>query len=289
MSVCMKFCVTGLLVLIVFAHTHAPVFGQRGGDVAIQPKEINEKIYMLVGQGGNIGFLSNDDGVLLVDTQFQRLAPKIIKAVGELSQGKIQYVLNTHHHGDHTGGNSVLGIDSIIVAHDNVRKRLNAGGKSGAFLPKVTYSKRLSMHFGDEEIQLLHLGPGHTDSDSVVYFKSSNVIHMGDLFFNKRYPFIDFRSGGSVRGYLSNIKIVAGMTNAKPKIIPGHGELATQTDLLSYIKMFEECFGIVSKAKKNGKSLAEIKRIGLPKKYENWGKAFIDEEKWIGFLFAGAE
>lgn len=289
MSVFMKNPFSIFVWLVSFACLQTSLFAQRGGEVIIQPNKIKENLYMLVGQGGNIGFLSNNDGVLLVDTQFQRLAPKIIKTVGELSQGKIQYVLNTHHHGDHTGGNAAMGIKSTIVAHDNVRKRLSAGGKSGASLPKLTYSKRMVMHFGDEEIQLIHLGPGHTDTDSVVFFKSSNVIHMGDLFFNKRYPFIDLSSGGSVQGYLSNIKIVAGMVDAETKIIPGHGELATQADLILFIDMFDECFSLVSKARKNGKSLEEIKKAGLPKKYESWGQAFINEDRWIGFLFAGAQ
>lgn len=276
-----------LLLAAISVAFSSSVSAQPGrGDVAITPVKMNENIHMLIGQGGNIGFLSNDDGVLLVDTQFQHLAPKILKTVGEMSKGKIKYVLNTHFHGDHTGGNATIGANATIVAHDNVRSRLKSSSRTqeGA-LPDLTYSKKMTIHFGDEEIHLIHLGPGHTDSDSVVHFKSSNVIHMGDLFFNGRFPYVDLNSGGSIQGYLSNIKTVAGMADKGTKIIPGHGDAATVSDLLVFIKMFEECRAVVSKAKANGKSLEEIQKDGLPKKYESWGKAFINSDRWISFLY----
>ena len=257
--------------------------------VVIKPHQLTDHLYMLEGQGGNIGFLSGPEGVLIVDTQFPHVAPQIIKTVGEMSDGKIQYVLNTHFHGDHTGGNQVIGAGATIIGHNKVRERLEASDRTpdGA-LPTITYTSQMSLNFGGEEIHMIHLGPGHTDTDSVIYFKSSNALHMGDLFFNGRFPYIDLNSGGSVSGYLSNIKKVLGMTNQETKIIPGHGQLASREDLVSFINMFDDCFQAVSKAKAEGQTLEEVTKAGLPKKYEEWGKAFINEERWISFLYAGS-
>lgn len=259
------------------------------GEVVIKPHKISDQLFMLEGQGGNIGFLSNEGGVLIVDTQFPHVAPKILKTVGEMSQGKIQFVLNTHFHGDHTGGNAVIGAEATIIAHDRVRERLSQDGRtSPAAYPDLTYASTMTVYFGSEEIQLIHLGPGHTDSDSIIYFKSSNTIHMGDQFFHGRFPYIDLASGGTPTGYLNNIRRVAGMTNPQTHIIPGHGPLATQNNFLEFIAMFEECSGIVLKAKMDGKSLEQTIADGLPEKYRPWGTGFIKEAQWITFLYTGS-
>lgn len=284
----MKHLLFSILCLTILAFSSHHSNAQRSRNVSVTPYQISDSIYMIEGQGGNIGFLMNTEGVLLVDTQFQHMAPAILKSVGELSQGKIKYVLNTHFHGDHTGGNATLGANATIVAHKKVQTRLNDNSRTqpGA-VPKLTYDKKMDIQFGEENVSLIHLGPGHTDTDSVVIFNNSNVIHMGDHFFNGRFPFVDLNSGGSVEGYLANIKQVAEMADEKTVIIPGHGSLASKQDLLAFISMFEECLKIVSNAKNNGLSLEETQKLGLPEKYQKWGEAFINHNKWISFLYQG--
>ncbi len=192
-------------------------------------------------------------------------------------------MLNTHWHGDHTGGNAFFGEKGAnIVASANVRKRL--AGKAdtkAAELPVLTYEQGASVHFNGDEIRVIALGPGHTDGDSVVWFTGANVVHMGDQFFAGKFPFIDLGSGGDVAGYLSNIERVLKLIPSDAKVIPGHGPLASVEDLKLFRDMLVETTGIVKKAIADGKSLEQVKADGLPEKWKPWGTGFINTGRWL--------
>ena len=271
--------VTGLVLL---ATANAPAQPRDFSKVEIKATAVAGNIHMLEGSGGNIGVSTGPDGVLIVDNQFAPLAEKITAAIEKLDQGPIRFVLNTHWHGDHTGGNAHFGKKASIIAQSNVRKRL--AGKSDTAkeaLPVVTFDDTASVHFNGEEIRLIHLGPGHTDGDSIIHFTKSGVVHMGDLFFNGRFPFVDLGSGGDVAGLLKNVEAALQMIPADAKIIPGHGALGTRADLEKYRDMLLDTTGLMKKAIADGKTLADVKAAGLPEKYKDWGTGFINASRWI--------
>jgi len=268
--------------------TTAAVFAQRDfSNVEIKTIPVARNIYMLEGAGGNIGVSIGTDGNLIVDDQFAPLAEKIDAALQKLNPGKLKFLLNTHHHGDHTGGNAIFGAkEAIIIAQDNVRKRLvgDANQKKDA-LPVITFGQSASVHFNGDEIKLLHYGPGHTDGDSIIQFTGANVIHMGDQFFNRGFPFIDLNSGGSIEGYIKTVATVLQKIPADAKIIPGHGQLATVEDLNEFHAMLLETTGLVRKSIADGKSLDEIKSAGLQKKWKSYGDGFINTDRWIETVY----
>ncbi len=247
-------------------------------------------VHMIEGRGGNIGLLVADDGVLMVDDQFLPLAGKIEAAIATVSDAPLKYVLNTHHHGDHTGSNEHFGAHATIVAHENVRARLSGGeGKPAAALPVITFGHDATVHFGGEDISLLHHGPGHTDGDSVIRFSHANVVHMGDLFFNGRFPYVDLNSGGSIDGYLAAVSAVADSVDDGTHIIPGHGALATKADLLSYRDMIRETVSLVREAKSAGQNIGDILRSGVMEPWAEWGQGWITTERWVQTIFNDAE
>jgi cyclase len=257
-------------------------------NIEIKVIPVAKNIYMLEGSGGNIGVSVGTDGNLIVDDQFAPLAEKIDAALQKLNPGKLRFVLNTHHHGDHTGGNAAFGAkDATIIAQSNVRKRLagEANSKQEA-LPVITFDQSASVHFNGEEIKLLHHGPGHTDGDSIILFTGANVVHMGDQFFNGGFPFVDLNSGGSVEGYLKTVALVLEKIPADAKIIPGHGKLATVDDLKSFHAMLIETTGLVQQGIAAGRSLADLKAAGLPDKFKNFGTGFIKTDRWIETIYS---
>jgi cyclase len=259
-------------------------FAQRDfANVEIKAIPVAKNIYMLEGAGGNIGVSVGSDGLLIVDDQFAPLAGKIDAKLKELNPGKLRFLLNTHWHGDHTGGNAYFGEQGAnIVASANVRKRL--AGKPDAKpaeLPVITYEQGASVHFNGEEIRVIALAPGHTDGDSIVWFTGANVVHMGDQFFAGKFPFIDLGSGGDVAGYIANVEQALKLIPADAKVIPGHGPLATVDDLKQFRDMMVETTGIVKKAIADGKTLEQVKADGLPEKWKSWGTGFINTSRWL--------
>lgn len=256
-------------------------------NVQIKSTHVAGNVYMLEGQGGNIGVSTGPDGQLIVDDQFAPLAEKIDAALGKLEAGgPLKFVLNTHWHGDHTGGNAFFGRKASIVAHTNVRKRLSErSGTPKEALPVITQDHGLSVHFNGEEIRMIPLSPGHTDGDSVIHFTKSGVIHAGDQFFNGRFPFIDLGSGGSVEGYIKNVEKILEHTTDDMKIIPGHGALATKKDLKAFHEMLVETTGVVRKGISEGKSLEQVRAAGLPDKYKEWGSGFINHARYIEIVY----
>ena len=254
--------------------------------VEVKAEKLAEGVHMLTGSGGNIGVSSGPDGVFLIDDQYAPLTPKIKAAVAAISDKPIRFVLNTHWHGDHTGGNAHFGKKAPIVAHANVRKRLaDKSDTPKEALPVVTFGDSASVHINGEEIRLVHLGPGHTDGDCIIHFTRSGVFHMGDLFFNGRFPFVDLGSGGDVAGLLKIVETALQKIPADAKIIPGHGALATRADLESYRDMLVETTGLVKKAIADGKTVADVKAAGLPEKYKDWGSGFINTSRWLEISF----
>ena len=264
--------------------------------VQIKTTHVAGSVYMLEGAGGNIGVSAGADGILIIDDQFAPLADKIKAALREINPGAIHFILNTHFHGDHTGGNPVFGRDGTIIAHDNVRKRLAAGQPAQGnnpgtppapreALPVITYAQSVSVHFNGEEIKVIHFPHGHTDGDSVIFFTSSNVVHMGDDFFAGRFPFVDIDSGGDVIGLTNNVAAIIKQLPADVKVIPGHGPLSTLDDLKAYQRMLVTTTDIVRQQIKAGKTLEQIKAAGLPDEWKTWGSGFIKTDRWLETVY----
>ena len=217
--------------------------------VQIETIKVADGVYMLKGQGGNIGLSTGEDGAFLVDDQFAPLSDKIKAAIAAVSDKPVRFLVNTHWHGDHTGGNENFEADGvIIVAQDNVYKRLSTESFSKMFnmtrparpkeaLPVITFTDAVTFHVNGQDIRVQHLEHAHTDGDSVLFFTHSNVLHTGDIFFNGQYPFIDLESGGSVNGVIEAVRTLLPMIDANTKIIPGHGELSDKAGLTAYLEM----------------------------------------------------
>ncbi|HVR07766.1 MAG TPA: MBL fold metallo-hydrolase [Thermoanaerobaculia bacterium] len=259
--------------------------------VEIKVTPVAGKVYMLEGAGGNMAASVGEDGILLVDDQFEPLAPKIRAALlGIAPGGKLRFVVNTHWHGDHTGGNRVFGLEAPILAQTNVRKRLSAeqtvmGNKvppsPKEALPVLTYDQSVSVHWNGEEIKLVHFPHGHTDGDTIVFFTGANVVHMGDDFFAGRYPFIDLGTGGSVQGLIDNVAKALAQMPADAKVIPGHGPLSAKADLERFHAMLVTTTGIVRHRMQAGESLEKMQAEGLPADLAPWGQGFVDAKTWI--------
>ncbi len=255
-------------------------------DVVIKTEKVAGNVYVLYGQGGNIGVSAGKDGILMIDDQFERIADKIKAALKALGSETPRFVFNTHFHGDHTGGNPVFGKDATIIAQDNVRKRLLADTKFSALgLPMITYANSVSIHFNGEEVRAVHFPNGHTDGDTVLFFTASNVVHLGDDFFAGKFPFVDLNSGGSVPGLIKNVGELITQIPSDAKLIPGHGEVSTLDGLKTYRQMLVETTDVVRKAMDKKKSLEEIQKAGLPEKYKSWGDGFIKTDAWIKTIY----
>jgi cyclase len=272
-------------------------FGQQQdfSKVEMKVQKVAGTVYMLEGVGGNIGASVGDDGIVIVDDEFLPLADKIEAALKSISDKPIKVVLNTHWHGDHTGGNPHFGEKAPIVAQDNVRKRLSEGGKNRfgdtkpadkSALPIITFENQVSVHLNGEDIRAIHFPNGHTDGDSVIFFTQSNVVHMGDDFFNGgMFPFIDIDSGGSVQGMIAGDEKVLAEVPDDVKIIPGHGPLGTKEDLRKFITMLKETSAVVDAGIKKGKTLDQLKQEKVLAKWDSWGQAFIKTDMFTEILY----
>ncbi len=265
--------------------------------IEIKATKVAGSVHMLEGAGGNIGVSVGPDGILIVDDQFAPLADKIKTALKTLGEGKLKFVLNTHYHGDHTGGNVAFGPDAPIIAQTNVRKRLSEEQKSKFFnrttppspkeaLPVITFDQAVSVFFNGEEIKMIHFPHGHTDGDSVIFFTGSNVVHMGDNFFNGRFPVVDLEAGGDVEGMTKNIGGIIERLSKVPgvKIIPGHGALSDVEGLKTFHHMLTVTTEIVRKRMAAGKNLDQIKAEGLPEEWKSWGTGYIDTNRWLELI-----
>jgi len=283
----------------VIALAAAPALAQQQdlSKVEIKSEKVAEGVYMLTGAGGNIGLSVGPSGSFVIDDQFAPLTEKILAAIKAITPQPVRFVINTHLHGDHTGGNENLGkAGAIVVAHENVRKRmsveqLNAFGRKtppspeGA-LPVVTFTDAVTFHWNGDEIRVTHAAPAHTDGDSIVRFVKADVVHMGDLFFNGLYPFIDTGSGGRVDGFVAAADQVLAATGEKTRFIPGHGPLASRADLQSYRDMLETLRDRIAKLKAEGKSRDEVIAAKPTADHDaKWGTGFMKADTFAGFVY----
>ncbi len=285
-----------LAVVLTLAALPARAQGDDFSKVEIKPMKVAGSIWMLQGAGGNIAVSSGPDGLLIVDDQFLPLADKIKAALKGISQdGKLAFVVNTHWHGDHTGGNPAFGKDARIIAHSNVRKRLatpqDRGGRMSEASPKealpvVTFEDGVTIWWNGEEIEVVHVPHGHTDGDAIVFFKGANVVHMGDQMFNGTFPFIDVASGGDLAGYVKNVADMIARIPAGAKIIPGHGTLATVDDLKRFHTVLAGTTDYVRQEIARGMTLEDAKKAGLPDEWKGYARDPIAVENWIETIYA---
>ena len=254
--------------------------GAQGFDtVEIKTHKITDKIFMLEGSGGNIGVITGDDGTVIIDDQFAPLTEKIKTALKALSDKPVRFVINTHYHGDHVGGNENFGKDgAVIIAQDNSRMRMTTEQFIAAFnsrtpaapydaLPKVTFTESITLHLNGETLEVMHINNAHTDGDAIILFKESNVIHAGDVFVRYGLPFIDQPSGGSIDGMIKGTDQIIALANDDTKIIPGHGAIATKKDLIEYRAMLQTLRDRIAGAMSKGKTLTEIIASDPTKEY----------------------
>lgn len=263
----------------------APAFGgpaNRFAEVEIKAIPVTEGISMLEGAGGNIAVSIGPDGALMVDDQFAPLSERIAAAIHRLGGDLPVFVINTHYHGDHVGGNPFFARAGTILAQDNVRRRLLGGDAPADGLPTITFRDRLRLFFNGDEVMVLHLPRGHTDGDALVWFKKAGVIHLGDLLFNGRFPYVDLAGGGSVDGLLANLRKVLEQLPEDIRIIPGHGPLAGISELEEAIDVIQETQAVVRQAVAEG-ALEELKQRGFGR-WEDWGSGFISEQRWIDII-----
>ena len=297
----MKYTRTGPILqamLLALACLSTAVADDQFKDVEIRIIQAGDDVYMLTGKGGNLGISIGDDGVFLIDDQFAPLTEKIQTAIAKLSDKPVRFVLNTHWHPDHTGGNEKLGKSGVtIVAHDSVRKRLSVDNfitmlqmdapalqKPG--LPVITFNEAMTFHMNNNDIRAWHVEHAHTDGDAIVHFKQANVLHMGDTYFAGMYPFIDTGSGGSVDGCIRAINQALDIANDKTVIIPGHGPISNKQELIAYRDMLKATTGRIKALLSKNASLAQVQADRPTADFdETYGAGFIKSEQFVEMLY----
>lgn len=259
---------------------------QDSGVAQLTTAPVAGQVHVLQGAGGNIALNIGNDGVVMVDTQFAPLADEIQARIGELGGTRPAFVINTHWHADHSGGNARFAGTAQLIAHDNVFKRLaGAGDSTPAALPTLTYQHSLTLHYNGEDIRLLHLPASHTDGDTAVWFTGSNVVHLGDTYINRAFPFVDTENGGTLAGLLDSADQMLALLPDDVTLIPGHGPVSDKADYASWLADVRESIAFVRAEQAAGKSLQTIIDAGLPAKYASWGERFVKEPTWITTIF----
>src|SRR6266576_3699523 len=267
--------------------------------VQMKVSKVAGNVYMLEGAGGNIGASIGEDGIVVVDDEYAPLAEKIQAALKGVTDKPVRFIINTHFHGDHTGGNAFFQKQAPVIAHDNVRKRLETGGEVGNLgsismerkpaakeaLPIITFDHDVTVHLNGEDIRALHFPSGHTDGDSIIFFPKNNVVHMGDDFVRYGFPFIDVSSGGSVQGMIDAMEKATTQLPADVKVIPGHGALSNMEDLKAFTKMLKETSAAVRKARDEHKTLEQIKQEKILAPWAKWKGDFVNEDAFIETLY----
>jgi glyoxylase-like metal-dependent hydrolase (beta-lactamase superfamily II) len=295
----MKSIIFSLLTLISISSIYAQADFD---DVEITTIQLTKSLYMLQGKGGNIMVSTGDDGILIIDSQYAPLSEKIHDAVRKLSEGPIQYLINTHWHGDHTGGNEAISeYGATIIAHENVLARMSTSQLMKAFSrevpaspeaarPDITFSNDMTVNFNGERAKVFHFDNAHTDGDAVIYFPIQNVMHLGDIYFHKRYPFIDVSTGGSLDGMINAVNQILFLANDKTKIIPGHGNVSNREELKEYRDVILLIRNNIHDAIAAGKTQEEIATMKLGGDYDDsWGAAWIKSKDLADVVFANNE
>jgi len=267
--------------------------------VQIKVSRVAGNVYMLEGAGGNIGASVGEDGIVVVDDQYAPLADKIQEALKGITDKPVRFIINTHYHPDHTGGNEYFQKQAPIIAHDNVRKRLESGGVGGNggaihmdlkpspndALPIITFDHDVTVHLNGEDIRALYFPAGHTDGDSIIFFPKSNVVHMGDDFVTYGFPFIDVDAGGSINGMIDGVEKVIAQVPPDVKIIPGHGPVSSIDDVKAYLTMLKGARDVVAQALKDGKTLDQMKQAKLLEPWKKYSGDFVNQDVFLETLY----
>ncbi|MCW9029104.1 MAG: MBL fold metallo-hydrolase [Kangiella sp.] len=293
----LKKTISTLSLALIFS---GQVFAHADGrpEVEIKAQKLTDGIYVLFGQGGNIGLSVGNDGVYMIDDQFAPLSDKIKATVAEITDQPVGYLINTHWHGDHIGGNENFAKSgTVIVAHDNVRQRMSTGLEMSSLgrkvepspegaLPVITFDSELSLHLNNDEMRVYHVANAHTDGDAIIYFANDNVLHMGDTYFNIGYPFIDVSSGGTIDGYIAAVEKGLSLANEQTQIIPGHGPMSNKKEMAEFVAMLKDLRHTVVKLKEKGMSVEQVLAAKPSAKYdEENGKNFIKPDQIVTFIY----
>lgn len=288
-----------LITVLLFLATVVFAQNEDFSKVEIKVTKVAGSVYMLEGAGGNIGASIGEDGIVVVDDQFAPLAEKIQAALKGITDKPVRFIINTHYHFDHTGGNEFFQKQAPIIAQDNVRKRLEEGGTAGnggsvkfdskpqpkGALPVLTFDHDVTVHLNGEDIRALHFPAGHTDGDSIIYFSKSNVVHMGDDFVTYGFPFIDVSAGGSIDGMIQGVEDAIARLPADVKIIPGHGPISTLDDVRAYVKMLKETRAAVEQALKKKMTMAQMKEKKILDPWKKYNGDFVSSDAFIETLY----
>lgn len=288
-----------IFVILMIAAGYAAAQDRDFSKVEMKVSKVAGNVYMLQGAGGNIGALVGDDGIIIIDDQFAPLVDKIRAALKGITDKPVRFIINTHYHFDHTGGNALFSQSSTIIAQDNVRKRLETGGKAGnggsvsfdikpevpEALPIITFEHDVTVHMNGEDIRALHFPSGHTDGDSIIFFPKANVVHMGDDFVTYGFPFIDVNGGGSVKGMIEAVESVIQQIPADAKIIPGHGDVSTVEDMRQFVKMLKDTSAVVEKAIADGKTVEQMKSEKILDAWQKFSGEFITTDAYIETVY----
>ncbi|MEA5471908.1 MBL fold metallo-hydrolase [Spirulina sp. 06S082] len=292
-------CAIALVNLGAIFITASPLLAQDFENAEIKTIPVDDGIYMLRGVGGNLGLLVGEDGIFLIDDEYAPLSEKVMAAIAAISDRPIRFVINTHWHSDHTGGNENLGrAGTIIVAHDNVRERMSTEqfleildrtlpASPPAALPTITFNDTVTFYLNDNEISALHVDFAHTDGDSIIHIRDANIIHTGDIYFNGAYPFIDVDSEGSINGVLAAVEKLLQIVDDRTKIIPGHGPLSNRSELISYRNMLLAVRDRVTTAILAGMSVEEFLASDPTADFDpTWGNGFLKPEQFLRIVYA---
>lgn len=283
-------------IALALALVAAPAAAQDFSKVQIKATALRGGTHLLTGAGGNIVASVGSDGAYIIDDQYAPLSEKILAALKAIGDQPLRFVINTHWHGDHTGGNEAMGqAGAVIMAHDNVRKRMGTAGTfrgeareaapDGA-LPVVTFADGVSLHLNGDHVHARHVARAHTDGDSLVKFENANVLHMGDIYFNGLYPFIDLESGGSIDGFLAAIRAGVEMSDADTLVVPGHGPVSNRAELAAYGDMLQGYRDAIAAMKRDGKTLQQvIDAKPTAATDERLGKAFIKPAQLVTSIY----
>lgn len=254
-------------------------------------------LVLLQGRGGNVLLSHGDDGLMLIDDDYADMSPALIQKLEQYGGVRqLQYIINTHWHGDHAGGNETLAKEATVVAHNNVRERLSSRQELAFFksvsepasahaLPSLTYPDSMNIHFNEEQWQLQHYPRGHTDGDTVIFLRQANLVHMGDHLFYPMYPFVDMSSGGNVLSFAANVGEVLGRIDESTRVLPGHGQITDKAGLTAYHEMLVGTIAEVQTMKSKGLALPQAQEKGLGSQWESWNGGFIKQADWIGFIY----